>query len=342
MSRHIIESQQFSQSFITTFFELVARIKKLNATDAGRASLSLLLAGKILINFFYEESTRTRVSFNMAAQILGMKVIETTNAAIFSSAAKGESLSDTLRVLSGYRPDIIVLRHKDEGSAKRAAAICDARGTGVSLINAGDGTGQHPSQALIDLYTIYEKLGHLDNLHIVVVGDLLFGRTTHSLVYLLSLYPGVRFTFVSPPQLAMKSGILEHLDEHKVPWTATDDLSTVVGDADVVYMTRTQWERLFVGMQGLAGFLYSMSGSAYRFLKRRELRKYSAKCRLTDTLAQTMKPGAIILHPMPILDEIERPPVDTLQQAVYFDQSDNGIPVRIALLLHVLGHDIQL
>jgi aspartate carbamoyltransferase catalytic subunit len=314
--RHIIESKQFDIAFLTTIFNLVRSIECLRKKKSGRHHLKQMLAGDELINFFYAESTRTRISFNLAAKRLGMDVCETTNAEMFSSVAKGETLEDTIRVLCGYEPDVIVLRHKLEHAAQTAAHISDHFGYKTKIINGGDGPGQHPTQALTDVYTIKKILGHLDALHVVVVGDLLYGRTTHSLVFLLSKFKDVRFTFVSPAQLSMKKGIIDHLNEYHVPWAATDDLSGYVADADVVYMTRTQWERL-------------------PDVDRSELEALSAKCQLTLALAQVMKRDSIILHPLPRLTEIERT-VDELPQAAYFEQAANGVLVRMALLLYVL------
>jgi aspartate carbamoyltransferase catalytic subunit len=314
--RHIIESKQFDPVFLRTIFNLVHSIECVRKNKSGRHHLKRVLAGSELINFFYAESTRTRISFNLAAKRLGMDVCETTNAEMFSSVAKGETLEDTMRVLCGYEPDVIVLRHRLEHAAQTAADISNRFGYCTKIINGGDGPGQHPTQALTDVYTIKKLLGRLDTLQVVVVGDLLNGRTTHSLVFLLSRFANVQFTFVSPAQLSMKVGILEHLDEHGVSWTATDDLSDSISTADVVYMTRIQWEQL-------------------PDVNRDELQGLSAKCQLTLELARTMKRDSIILHPLPRLTEIERM-VDELPQAAYFEQAASGVLVRMALLLYVL------
>jgi aspartate carbamoyltransferase catalytic subunit len=294
-----------------------------------------MLQEYLFVSIFYEESTRTRISFELGNFTLGMGGSSTTNARQVSSVAKGETFPDTIRMLCGYRPDLIVLRHPDEGSATEAARISDRWGYHVPIINAGDGKGQHPTQALTDVFTIREKLGRLSNLHVAVVGDLLNGRTTHSLVFLLAKYPGIRFTFVSPPELRMKEGILTHLAEHKVPYMETDDISLALLDADVVYMTRVQWERVHRRTAGVHGTLMHIFGMPKRSLKKHRLMKQASKCALTYANANTMQEGAMIMHPLPRLSEIH-PDVDTLRQAYYFQQAENGLAVRIALTLYVL------
>src|SRR5256714_6624726 len=229
--RHVVESQQFSRSLLE---ELVARseeIKREPHRFMGR------LAGQLMAALFYEPSTRTRLSFEAAMLKLGGRTIGTDNAREFSSAAKGETLEDTIRIVSGYA-DVIVLRHNEDGAARRAAAV-----SSVPLINAGDGKGQHPTQALLDLYTIRDEIGHIDGIRIAMVVDLANGRTVRSLTYLLSKFRDIRVCFVAPPQVAMRQDIKEHLDEHRVPWTETQDLDSVLPQVDVVYQTRIQKER---------------------------------------------------------------------------------------------------
>lgn len=228
--KHIINSQQFNEEFIQKVFKLTDYMKK-HENEVGTE-----LAHKIVALLFYQPSTRTRFSFEAAAQLLGAKTIMTESAEIFSSVAKGESLEDTIRTVNGYS-DFIVLRHKENDSSERAQSVSK-----VPIINAGSGTGQHPTQALLDLYTIYSNFKRTGNLKIAVVGDLARGRTVNSLVYLAARYKGNEFYFVSPENCKIKEGIKEHLDENKVKYTETEDLNAILKIADVVYMTRIQKE----------------------------------------------------------------------------------------------------
>jgi aspartate carbamoyltransferase catalytic subunit len=240
---------------------------------------------------------------------LGGHVISTENAAEFSSVAKGETLEDTIRILNGYA-DVIVIRHKEVGSAKRAAAV-----SRVPIINAGDGAGQHPTQALLDLYTIRKEIGKIDTLSIAMVGDLAQGRTVRSLTYLLSKFKDVTLFFVAPPLLKMKEDILEHLRERHVPYVEETDLNKVLPQVDVVYQTRIQKERFgdrIADYEACRG-VYILDGDSLR----------------------RMKPKAIIMHPLPRLEEISMD-VDGDSRAAYFRQAQNGLYVRMALLTQVL------
>jgi aspartate carbamoyltransferase catalytic subunit len=264
---------------------------------------------RIMGTLFYEPSTRTRFSFETAMHRLGGHVISTENAGEFSSAAKGETLEDTIRMLNGYA-DVIVIRHKEVGSAKRAAAA-----SRVPVINAGDGAGQHPTQALLDLYTIRKEIGAIDGLRIAMVGDLAQGRTVRSLTYLLSKFKNVTIYFVAPPLLKMKEDILEHLREHSVPYIEETDLDKVLPEVDVVYQTRIQKERFG---DRIADY---------------------EKCRgiyiIDQESLRLMKPKSIIMHPLPRLEEIAME-VDQDSRAAYFRQAQNGLYVRMALLTMVL------
>src|SRR5213594_2996378 len=204
---HVVESQQFSRALLEDLLTHAEEIKREPYRFSDR------LAGKVMAALFYEPSTRTRLSFEAAMLRLGGRTMGTDNAREFSSAAKGETLEDTIRIVSGYS-DVIVLRHYEEGAARRAAAV-----SSVPVINAGDGPGQHPTQALLDLYTIRAELGKVDGVRVAMVGDLANGRTVRSLTYLLSKFRDIRVSFVAPSQVAMRQDIKEHLDEHRVPWT---------------------------------------------------------------------------------------------------------------------------
>src|SRR5467141_1448897 len=229
--RHVVESQQFSRALLEDLFARADEIKRQPHHFSGR------LNGQVMAALFYEPSTRTRLSFEAAMLRLGGRTMGTDNAREFSSAAKGETLEDTIRIVGGYA-DVIVLRHNELGAAKRAAAV-----SSVPVINAGDGPGQHPTQALLDLYTIRDELGHVDGIRVAMVGDLANGRTVRSLTYLLSKFKDIKIWFVAPPQVAMRDDIKAHLTEHNVPWVETEDLDPVLPEVDVVYQTRIQKER---------------------------------------------------------------------------------------------------
>ncbi len=267
------------------------------------------LQGRIMAALFYEPSTRTRLSFESAMLRLGGRAIGTDNAREFSSAAKGETLEDTIRIVAGYA-DVIVLRHHEEGAARRAAAVSD-----VPVINAGDGKGQHPTQSLLDLYTVQDELGHVDGVRVAMVGDLANGRTARSLAYLLSKYRDVELWFVAPPQVAMGGDIKQHLDAQGIRWHETRDLGAVLPEVDVVYQTRIQRERF-------------EDDAAYRAVSGVYLIDAEAMARL--------RPGAIVMHPLPRLNEID-PAVDADPRAAYFRQARNGVQIRMALLDMVLS-----
>src|SRR5437879_8799629 len=229
--QHVIESQQFSRPLLEELLDRADDIKSQPHHFSGR------LNGRVMAALFYEPSTRTRLSFEAAMLRLGGDTMGTDNAREFSSAAKGETLEDTIRIVSGYA-DVIVLRHNEEGAARRAAAV-----SSVPVINAGDGPGQHPTQALLDLYTVRNELGRIDGVSVAMVGDLANGRTVRSLTYLLSKFKDIKVWFVAPPQVEMREDLKAHLDEHHVPWIETEDLNAVLPEADAVYMTRIQTQR---------------------------------------------------------------------------------------------------
>jgi aspartate carbamoyltransferase catalytic subunit len=301
--RHVIESQQFSRALLEELFARADEIKAEPHHFNGR------LAGQVMAALFYEPSTRTRLSFEAAMLRLGGSTMGTDNAREFSSAAKGETLEDTIRIVSGYA-DVIVIRHSEEGAARRAAAV-----SSVPIINAGDGPGQHPTQALLDLYTIRDELSRIDGVHVAMVGDLANGRTVRSLTYLLSKFKDVKMWFVAPPQVAMRDDLKAHLDEHHIPWEETQDLEAVLPQVDVVYMTRIQKER-FTDPEA-----YNAVKGVYRIDK--------------DAMA-AMRKYAILMHPLPRVDEIA-PEVDDDDRAAYFRQARNGLHVRMALLDRILS-----
>jgi aspartate carbamoyltransferase catalytic subunit len=301
--KHVIESQQFSRALLEDLFARAEEIKREPHHFIGR------LAGQVMAALFYEPSTRTRLSFEAAMLRLGGQTMGTDNAREFSSAAKGETLEDTIRIVSGYA-DVIVLRHNEEGAAARAAAV-----SSVPVINAGDGPGQHPTQALLDLYTIRDELGRIDGVHVALVGDLANGRTVRSLTYLLSKFKDIKVWFVAPPQVAMRPDLKAHLDEHHVPWIETEDLDAVLPEVDVLYMTRIQKERF-------------SDPDAYNAVK--------GAYRIDNASLAKMRKYAVLMHPLPRVDEIA-PEVDSDDRAAYFRQARNGLHVRMALLDRLLG-----
>ncbi len=306
--KHIVESQQFDRQLLDEVFKTASMLRD---DLYGERRFARFLDGKIMASLFYEPSTRTRFSFESAMRRLGGSVLTTENAREFSSAAKGESLADSTRIMNGYA-DIIVMRHYEAGSASRAAEISD-----IPLINAGDGAGQHPTQALLDIYTIADTFPEMTGLKIVLVGDLRYGRTVRSLSYLLSKYEGVELVFVSPSVCRMEQDITDYLDKYQIAWREETDLAAVIREVDCVYMTRIQKERFhsFEDYQAAVG-------------------KYV----LTSSMVRQMKPESIIMHPLPRMDEIAAD-VDNEPQARYFQQAQNGLYVRMALLYLLLKED---
>lgn len=297
---HVLSSQQFDRQLLEVVF---ARARQLDGVRDQR------LRGRIMATLFYEPSTRTRLSFESAMLRLGGAVIGTEAAHQFSSVIKGETLEDTVRMAMAYA-DVIVLRHHEAGAAARAADVSQ-----VPIVNAGDGPGEHPTQALLDLYTIERELGRVDGLHVVLCGDLRYGRTARSLALLLSQYEGVRLTFVAPPVAQMREDILALLDERGVPWRRVDSLAEAVAEADVVYQTRIQKERF----DDLA-----------------ELARARGDTRIDARIMARLPAHAIVMHPLPRVDEIAVE-VDSDPRAAYFRQAHNGVSVRMALLDLLLG-----
>jgi aspartate carbamoyltransferase catalytic subunit len=300
--RHVVEVGQFDRPGIEALFAAADRMR-----DMPRFSAPL--AGLTLATIFYEPSTRTRLSFETAMHRLGGNVISTENAREFSSAIKGETVEDTIRIVNGYA-DAIVIRHYEQGAAHRAASV-----SSVPILNAGDGPGEHPTQALLDLYTIGHELGRIDDLKIALVGDLRFGRTARSLARLLKLTTGVEIVFVSPPAVPMGEDVRQELTEAGIPFYDEPDLNAVLPHVDVVYQTRVQKER---------------------FLTPEEYESVRGQYVIDAESMRLLAPGAIVLHPLPRVDEITTE-VDSDPRAAYFRQAHNGVYIRMALLEHVLG-----
>lgn len=299
---HIVAVSEFDRVWIEQLFDLADTMR-------SDTSYSNALSGKVLATLFYEPSTRTRLSFESAMVRLGGQVISTENAREFSSAIKGETVEDTVRIVAGYA-DTIVIRHHEQGAAKRAAAVSP-----VPIINGGDGPGEHPTQALLDFYTIRAELKRLDGLKVALVGDLRFGRAARSLALLFRLIPSTELIFVSPPAVPMGQDIRTVLTQHGVSWRDEPDLISALATADVVYQTRIQKER---------------------FPTTEEFDAAKGVYVIDRQAMQHMKSDAILLHPLPRVDEISTE-VDDDPRAAYFRQARNGVYVRMALLHQLLA-----
>ncbi|CAI9283515.1 unnamed protein product [Lactuca saligna] len=303
----VIEAQQFDRDILSAIFEVAREMEAIEKKSRGNQ----ILKGYLMATLFYEPSTRTRLSFESAMKRLGGEVLTTENAREFSSAAKGETLEDTIRTVEGYS-DIIVMRHFESGAAKRAAMTAN-----IPVINAGDGPGQHPTQALLDVYTIEREIGKLDGIKVGLVGDLANGRTVRSLAYLLAKYNDVKIYFVSPDVVKMKDDIKEYLTSKGVEWEESVNLKEVASECDVVYQTRIQKERF-----GERIDLYEEARGKYI---------------IDSHILSAMQNHAVVMHPLPRLDEI-RVEVDGDPRAAYFRQAKNGLFIRMALLkLLLLG-----
>lgn len=298
--KHILSAEQFSRE------EIDSILKSAEELDAVRDES---LKGKIIGTVFFEPSTRTRLSFESAAARLGAHTISVADAAS-SSQSKGETLEDAIRVIGSY-VDAIVLRQNEVGGAEKAAAVSP-----VPLINAGDGNqGQHPTQGLLDLYTIQKELGRLDNVHIAFIGNIKFYRAPRSLSQLLRHYKDIHITFVTTPEMGPDETLKKYLKEHSVSFTETENLASVLPEADVIYQTRVAKEW---------------------FPDEAEHKKQKSKFLISNEHVSAMKDGAILMHPLPRIDEIA-PEVDASPKAVYFKQAANGVSVRMALLKYVLS-----
>jgi aspartate carbamoyltransferase catalytic subunit len=293
--RHLTGPNDLDHSLIEHLLERAATFELAKPEAAP-------LRGLLLATLFYEPSTRTRFSFEAAMYRLGGQVLSAQDAARASSAAKGESLEDTIRIISGYA-DAIVLRHPEPGAVDRAARVGQ-----VPVISAGDGAGHHPTQALLDLYTIKKELGRLDHLRVGLAGDLRYGRTARSLALLLSLFPGNELIMISPPELRMGADVIDQLQPERV--VETDDFDAAIAGLDVLYQTRIQAER---------------------FASSDEYERYRGVYVVTTDVMQRLPEHAILMHPLPRVGEID-PLVDADPRAAYFRQASNGLWTRMAVL----------
>ena len=299
----ILKVAQFDRDHLTYIMALAERMGEIVNTQGGID----LLKHKVMAALFYEPSTRTSSSFIAAMERLGGSVVPITQGVQFSSVSKGETLGDTVRTLAQYA-DAIVLRHPEIGSAAQAANY-----SAVPILNAGDGAGEHPTQALLDIFTIYEELGTLDNITVTMVGDLRFGRTVHSLTQLLLSY-NVKLRFVSPEILRMPLSITNMVRKANVEYEETYSVQDVIGESDVLYVTRVQKER-FSDLQQYD-----------------ELKHYYI---VDEKLMESAKEKMVVMHPLPRVGEITEA-VDADPRAAYFRQMRNGLYIRMSLLAAVL------
>ena len=310
---HILSIDQFDRSDIEKLFSVADKLEPY----ASKEKITRVLEGAILGNMFFEPSTRTRISFGASFNLLGGNVREITEVES-SSLAKGESLADTAQVLSGYS-DIIVMRHPEVNSVKKFAEA-----SRVPVINAGDGSNEHPSQALLDLYTIQKELSQnnksIDGLRIALVGDLKFGRAVHSLCKILSLYDDVKMNLISPEELKLPIELVESISAKGVNITETENLEDGISEVDIIYVTRVQEER----------FKNKQDADKYRGLLSLNQSIYTANC----------EPNTVIMHPLP---RDSRSDANELDNDLYenpnlaiFRQADNGIVIRMAIFTLVL------
>ena len=311
---HILSIDQFNRNDIEQLFSVADKLEPF----ASKEKITRVLEGAILGNMFFEPSTRTRISFGASFNLLGGSVREITEIGS-SSLAKGESLADTAQVLSGYS-DIIVMRHPENDSVKKFSEA-----SRVPVINGGDGSNEHPSQALLDLYTIRKELSQndktIDNLRIALVGDLKYGRAVHSLCKILSKYKDVKLNLISPDELKLPEDLIRQMNDSRVSIYQTENLEKGISEVDIIYVTRVQEER----------FKNKKDANKYRGLLSLNQSIYTANC----------EPNTVIMHPLP---RDSRSDANELDSDLYenpnlaiFRQADNGVVIRMAMFALVLG-----
>ncbi len=329
---HVILAQQFDRELIQDLCRLAEMIRAVAEVRSGAQFLNTLLGHKRAMLYFIQPSTRTFLSFTAACQVLGMPYNEVRNAST-SSEVKGETEDDTVRVLSQYF-DLIIMRHPEEGFAERMAHMQNAMRRAIPIINGGSGKDQHPTQALLDIYTLHRCLTHpgesrpkpdyspnpFDGKTIAFVGDLKRGRTVRSLAYLLCHYPGVKMFFVSHPDLQIGDDIVEYIQRNDVNFELHDDVRTVIGDCDAVYMTRLQDE-------------WDSQGESKAI-------DYGKYC-LTYDMREKFKKDLVIMHPLPRRQEIDKR-LDNDSRAKYWDQVRNGMWMRAALIATTFNIDARI
>ena len=298
-NRNLVSITDFSKEEYIKILDLAEEFEKDSIQDIAK--------GKVIATLFFEPSTRTRLSFESAANRMGAKVIGFSEAGN-SSTSKGESLADTIKTVSLYA-DLIVMRHPLEGAARLASEV-----SSVPVINAGDGANQHPTQCMLDLYSIRKTQKTLDNLHLALVGDLKYGRTVHSLTEAMC-YFNTTFHLISPDSLKLPSAVKMHIKQHNLVYKQYTEIQDAIDQADILYMTRVQRER---------------------FLDIQDYEKVKNTYILDKYMLENCKPNLKILHPLPRVNEINTN-VDDMPQAYYFQQAQNGVYVRQALIAAILG-----
>ncbi len=298
-NNHLISITDYSKEEIFKILDLAAEFE--------RNPNQNLLNNKVIATLFFEPSTRTRLSFESAISRLGGKFIGFTDSSS-SSVSKGESLKDTIMTVANYS-DMIIMRHPIEGSARWASEV-----SAVPVVNAGDGANQHPTQTLLDLYSIRKTQGTLDNLNVFFVGDLKYGRTVHSLLQAMAMF-NTTYHFISPKELRIPDEYKMFLDRKGLKYTEYRDLNETVNDADIIYMTRIQRERFSDPME------YEKTKNSYV---------------LKNELLENTKDNLKVLHPLPRVNEIDTD-VDENEKAYYFTQALNGVYTRQAIITHILG-----
>ncbi|WP_297101664.1 aspartate carbamoyltransferase [uncultured Draconibacterium sp.] len=300
MKKDLISITDFSKEEYLRIMELAA--------DFEANPNQELLKGKVVASLFFEPSTRTRLSFETAINRLGGRIVGFADPDS-SSATKGETLHDTIRMVSNYA-DLIVMRHPLEGAARYAAEV-----SSVPIINAGDGANQHPTQTLLDMYSILKTQGTLDNINLFMVGDLKFGRTVHSLLQAMSEFENPIFNFIAPESLQMPRAYKHHLEERGIRYFEHEEFTDIISEADIIYMTRVQKERFSDPME------YEKVKDVYI---------------LNKAMLENTKPNVRVLHPLPRVNEIATD-VDSSEKAYYFDQALNGMFTREAIISHVMN-----
>ena len=297
--KHFLETNAITRVELDALLDLAKKI------EANPKDYAAKLAGKIVATLFFEPSTRTRLSFESAAIKTGASVISTENGNISSSNMKGETLEDTIKVIAGYA-DAVVMRHQSDDSAHVAASVST-----VPIINAGSGSAHHPSQALLDVFTIKKHRGKIDGLKVAFIGDLFHGRTANSLIGFLSLYKDITVYCVNPPDFGFRQDVFDLMDKSNVKYKVVDNITDIPSDCDVLYQTRVQRERIKGDMP------------ITKFFINKQVMTHFGK-------------NTIVLHPLPRVDEISVD-FDDDARAIYFEQAHNGVPVRMAILLKYCG-----
>lgn len=300
MKRDLISITDYSKEEYLKIMQLAAEFEKNPNQD--------LLQGKVVASLFFEPSTRTRLSFETAINRLGGRIIGIADPGS-SSTSKGETLHDTIKMVSSY-VDLIVMRHPLEGAARYAAEVSP-----VPVINAGDGANQHPTQTLLDMYSILKTQGTLDNLNIFMVGDLKYGRTVHSLLMAMTEFENPIFNFIAPPELQMPDEYKMFLREKNIRYFEHREFTDIISEADIIYMTRVQKERFSDPME------YEQVKNVYI---------------LRNSMLTNTKPNVKVLHPLPRVNEINTD-VDKNSKAYYFEQARNGVFTREAIISHIMN-----